>query len=72
MEIPLGLNTKTNPTSICNLKKSLYGLNNFQELGLTNLQRAMKKLNYSQCQVDHTHFLKCSPKRKKVHSHLLC
>ena len=58
MEIPLGLEIEANISKVCKLKKSLYGLKQSPRAWFDRFTKAVKRFGYSQCQSDHTLFVK--------------
>ena len=49
---------------VCKLKKSLYGLKQSPRAWFDRFNKTVKKYGYSQCQADHTLFIKHSTKGK--------
>ena len=66
MEIPLGLETSFNNNRSCKLKKSLYGLKQSPRAWFGRFAKSVTKQGYTQCQADHTLFVKFSSKKKIV------
>ena len=60
MEIPSGIETRSNINKVCKLKKSLYGLKQFPRAWFDRFTKAVKRYGYSQCQSGHTMFVKHS------------
>lgn len=60
MEIPSGLETRSNINKVCKLKKSLYGLKQSPQAWFDRFTKAVKRNGFSQCQSDHTLFVKHS------------
>jgi hypothetical protein len=66
MEIPPGLETSSNYNKVCKLKKLLYGLKQSPRAWFDRFTKTMVQNGSSQCQADHTLFIKSSPKNKKA------
>ena len=66
MEIPPGLETSFNNNRVCKLKKSLYGLKQSPRAWFDKFAKSVRKQGYTQCQADHTLFVKFSSKKKIV------
>ena len=64
MDIPLVFETKATMNKVCKLKKSLYGLKQSPRAWFDRFNKTVKKYGYSQCQADHTLFIKHSTKGK--------
>jgi hypothetical protein len=64
MEIPLGLETSSNVNRVCRLKKSLYGLKQSPWAWFDRFTKTIAQYGYSQCQADHTLFVKTSPEKE--------
>ena len=64
MDIPPGFETKATMNKVCKLKKSLYGLKQSPRAWFDRFNKTVKKYGYSQCQADHTLFIKHSTKGK--------
>ncbi|KAI9162582.1 hypothetical protein LWI28_028704 [Acer negundo] len=58
MEVPPGLETYSKTNLVCKLKKSLYGLKQSPRAWFERFTKAVKRYGYSQCQTDHTLFVK--------------
>lgn len=58
MRIPPGLETSENSGKVCKLKRSLYGLKQSPHAWFYRLTHVVKGHNFSQCQTDHTMFVK--------------
>ena len=63
MDTPLGFESQFNQ-KICKLQKSLYGLKQSPRAWFERFAQFIKKLGYSQCQSDHTMFVKHSSEGK--------
>ena len=66
MEIPPGFETQTTRNKVCKLLRSLYGLKQSPRAWFERFTKVVKKHGYSQCQTDHTLFVKHSPAGKLV------
>ena len=66
MDIPPVFETKATMNKVCKLKKSLYGLKQSPRAWFDRFNKTVKKYGYSQCQADHTLFIKHSTKGKWV------
>jgi hypothetical protein len=66
MEIPPGLEISSNYNKVCKLKKSLYGLKQSPRAWFDRFTKTIVQNGYSQCQADHTLFIKSSPENKKA------
>ncbi|RVX02121.1 Retrovirus-related Pol polyprotein from transposon RE1 [Vitis vinifera] len=66
MEIPPGFETQTTCNKVCKLRRSLYGLKQSPRAWFERFTKVVKKHGYSQCQTDHTLFVKLSPAGKLV------
>ncbi|RVW92733.1 Retrovirus-related Pol polyprotein from transposon RE1 [Vitis vinifera] len=64
MEIPPGLETSFNNNRVCKLKKSLYGLKQSPRAWFDKFAKSVRKQGYTQCQADHTLFVKFSSEKK--------
>ncbi|KAL5553897.1 hypothetical protein UlMin_041298 [Ulmus minor] len=64
MTVPPSLENSTNSRMVCKLKKSLYGLKQSPRAWFNRFAKAVIANGYSQCQADHTLFLKYSPEDK--------
>nr|CAD1831090.1 unnamed protein product [Ananas comosus var. bracteatus] len=64
MEIPPGLESKYNVNKVCRLKKSLYGLKQSPRAWFERFMKALQRYGYTQCQSDHTLFIKHSSDMK--------
>ena len=64
MEVPPGLENPSNSRMVCKLKKSLYGLKQLPRAWFDRFAKAIITNGYSQCQADHTLFVKSSPEGK--------
>ena len=51
---------------VCRLKKALYGLKQFSQAWFDRFAKTMVKYGYTQCQANHTLFLKFSSEKKIV------
>lgn len=58
MEILPGLGTQTTNNKVRKLKKSLYGLKQLSRAWFDRFSKAVKRFGYTQCQADHTLFIK--------------
>ena len=58
MDVPPGLETQFNGSKVCRLRKSLYGLKQSPRAWFERFTKAVKCYGYSQCQIDHTLFIK--------------
>lgn len=58
MEILQGLEDYTNVNKVCKLKKFLYGLKRSPRAWFNRFTKALRRLGYAKCQVDHTLFIK--------------
>jgi len=65
MEIPSGLETSSNINRVCRLKKSLYGLKQSPRAWFDRFTKTVAQYGYSQCQANHTLFVKTSQKKSK-------
>lgn len=61
MEIPLGLETSFSNNQVCRLGKSLYGLKQSPCAWFDRFVKTVIKNGYTQCQADHTLFVKFFP-----------
>ncbi|KAL5750189.1 hypothetical protein ACOSP7_024792 [Xanthoceras sorbifolium] len=61
MEISPGLETHSTKHKVYRFKKSLYGLKQSPRAWFERFTKAVKRYGYSQCQTDHTSFVKHSP-----------
>ncbi|KAK1565777.1 hypothetical protein Q3G72_034774 [Acer saccharum] len=66
MDIHLGLETHENINKVCRLRKSIYGLKQSPRAWFDRFTKAVKKCGYSQCQTDHTLFVKHSSSKITV------
>ena len=66
MEVPPEIDTQEGFGKVCKLQKSLYGLKQSPCAWFDRLTRVVKKHGFSQCQTDHTMFIKSSPKGKRA------
>ena len=66
MEIPPGLETPSNHQMVCRLKKALYGLKQSPRAWFDRFAKTVVKYGYTQCQADHTLFVKFSSEKKIV------
>jgi hypothetical protein len=66
MEKPPGLEISSNYNKVCKLKKSLYGLKQSPRAWFDRFTKTIVQNGYSQCQADHTLFIKSSPENKKA------
>ena len=66
MEIPPGFETQTTRNKVCKRRRSLYGLKQSPRAWFERFTKVVKKHGYSQCQTDHTLFVKHSPTGKLV------
>ena len=64
MEIPSELETSFNNNRVCKLKKSLYGLKKSPRAWFDRFAKSVTKQGYTQCQADHTLFVKFSSEKK--------
>jgi len=64
MEIPPGLETSSNVNRVCKLKKSLYGLKQSPRAWFDRFTKTVAQYGYSQCQTNHTLFVKTSPEKE--------
>lgn len=64
MRIPPGLETSKNSGKVCKLKRSLYGLKQSPRAWFDRLTRVVRMHGFSQCQTNHTMFLKHSKEGK--------
>ena len=60
MKIPLGFETPSTKNQVCKLKRSLYGLKQSPRAWFERFTRVIQQQGYSQCQTDHTLFVKKS------------
>ncbi|KAL5779663.1 hypothetical protein ACOSQ2_010400 [Xanthoceras sorbifolium] len=61
MDIPPGFESPATTNKICKLKKSLYGLKQSPRAWFDRFSKVLTKCGYTQCQADHTLFIKRSP-----------
>ena len=61
MDILSGLETKETINKVCKLRKSLHGLKQSPQAWFDYFTKAVKRYGYTQCQSDHTLFVKHSP-----------
>lgn len=66
MKVPPGLDTHEGFGKVCRLRKSLYGLKQSPRAWFEKLTRVVKRYGFTQCQTDHTMFIKISPEGKKA------
>lgn len=66
MDVPPGLDTEDSFRKVCILKKSLYGLKQSPRSWFERLTRVVKKHGFTQCQTDHTMFIKSASTGKKA------
>ncbi|KAH9696724.1 reverse transcriptase Ty1/copia-type domain-containing protein [Citrus sinensis] len=64
MEVPQGLDLNLTGNKVCKLKKSLYGLKQSPRAWFDRFAKAVVRLGYTQCQADHTLFLRTSQAEK--------
>ncbi|KAJ9556963.1 hypothetical protein OSB04_011577 [Centaurea solstitialis] len=64
MDIPRGFNSQANQGKVCNLRKSLYGLKQSPWAWFDRFSKVLKRTRYTQCQADHTLFIKHTSNRK--------
>ena len=64
MDIPTGLKMTWNSNQVCRLRKSLYGLKQSPRAWFDRFTKAVKGYGFSQCQSDHTLFVKHSSEGK--------
>ena len=64
MDIPTGMKMTWNSNQVCRLRKSLYGLKQSPRAWFERFTEAVKGYGFSQCQADHTLFVKHSPEGK--------
>lgn len=64
MEVPQGLDLNLTGNKVCKLKKSLYGLKQSPRAWFDRFAKAVVRLGYTQCQADHTLFLRTSQAKK--------
>ena len=64
MKVPTGVQVE--PRKICKLKKALYGLKQSPRTWFDRFAKAVKSAGYTQCQSDHTMFVRRSDTRKIV------
>ena len=60
MKIPSGFETPGTKNQVCKLKRSLYGLKQSPRAWFERFTRVIQQQGYSQCQTDHTLFVKKS------------
>ena len=60
MQIPPGCEAANTSNKVCKLRKSLYGLKQSPRAWFERLTRVVKKEGFTQCQSDHTMFVKHS------------
>lgn len=60
MKIPPGFETPGTKNQVCKLKRSLYGLKQSPRAWFERFTRVIQQQGYSQCQTDHTLFVKKS------------
>lgn len=60
MQIPPGCEATSTSNKVCKLRKSLYGLKQSPRAWFERLTRVVKKEGFTQCQSDHTMFVKHS------------
>ena len=60
MEIPPGFGTKETVNKVCKLRKALYGLKQSPRAWFDRFSKVLKKNGFTQCQADHTLFVKHS------------
>ena len=66
MEIPPGFAAQNNANKVCKLRKSLYGLKQSPRAWFDRFTKAVTRVGYTQCQADHTMFVKHSSTSKKA------
>ena len=66
MEIPLGLETPSNHQIVSSLEKALYGLQQSPRAWFDRFSKTLVNYGYTQCQADHTLFVKFSSEKKIV------
>ena len=64
MQIPLGCEAASTSNKVCKLWKSLYGHKQSLRAWFERLTRVVKKEGFTQCQSNHTMFVKHSLERK--------
>ena len=64
MQIPSGLESSSTSNKVCKLRKSLYGLKQSPRAWFDRLTRVVKEDGFTQCQSDHTVFVKHSSEGK--------
>ena len=72
MEIRLSLETRSNINQVCRLEKFLYGLKQSPRAWFDRFTKVVKRYGYSQCQSDHTLFVKHFLLRENDHYHCIC
>ena len=66
MEVPPGLESQENFGKVCKLKKSLYDLKQSPRAWFERLTRVVRQHGFTQCQTDHTMFIKHSSNGKRA------
>lgn len=61
MDIPPGFEDESTSNKVCKLRKSLYGLKQSPRAWFDRFTNVLKKNGYTQCQADHTLFVKHHP-----------
>ncbi|KAJ4715365.1 Retrovirus-related Pol polyprotein from transposon TNT 1-94 [Melia azedarach] len=64
MDIPPGFENSSNQDKVCKLKKSLYGLKQSLRAWFGKFTKSIIQNGYTQCQTDHTLFVKLSSDKK--------
>uniref|UniRef100_A0A803QI12 Uncharacterized protein n=1 Tax=Cannabis sativa TaxID=3483 RepID=A0A803QI12_CANSA len=64
MDIPPGFENSSNQNKVCKLKKSLYGLKQSPRAWFGRFTKAIIQNGYTQCQADHTLFVKFSSDKR--------
>lgn len=66
MQIPPGFATQNNANKVCKLRKTLYELKQSPRAWFDKFTTAVTRVGYTQCQADHTIFVKHSSNSKKA------
>ena len=66
MKIPTSMETPKNSRKVCELRKSLYGLNQSPRAWFDQLTKVLKTYGFIHCQADHTLFVKRSKESKMI------